>query len=81
MLTIQCETASFRGRGTFACRNCYTVTDLNGLSAVLMVLPTTRLVLDAQTGALLHDCAWVARGEVEPPQPTQTIGFYGQRPF
>jgi hypothetical protein len=68
MLTIQCETASFRGRGTFACRNCFTVTDLNGLSAVLMVLPTTRLVLDAQTGALLHDCAWVKRDKADEPE-------------
>lgn len=57
-MKIQCETASFRGRGTFACRKCATVTELHtGMSAVLMVLPTTFLVFDAATGTLLHDCA------------------------
>lgn len=59
MMRIQCETASFRGRGAFTCRRCLTVTQLrNGMAAVLMVLPTTRLVFDAQTGSLLHDCKW-----------------------
>lgn len=58
MMKIQCETASFRGHGTFACHKCLTVTELRkGMSAVLMVLPTTRLVFDAVTGTLLHDCA------------------------
>lgn len=57
-MKIQCETASFRGRGTFTCRKCWTVVELPlGMSAVLMVLPTTRLVFDAATGTLLHDCA------------------------
>ena len=69
MLRIQCETASFRGRGTFACRKCHTVTELRtGMAAVLMVLPTTRLVFDAQTGVLIHDCAQVDRPiPIEPP--------------
>ena len=56
-MKIQCETASFRGQGTFACRKCLTMTKLrSGMSAVLMVLPTAHLVFDAVTGAVLHDC-------------------------
>lgn len=58
MLTIQCETAHFQGLGRFTCRNCWTVTTLpNGMSALLMSLPASRVVFDAATGTVLHDCA------------------------
>lgn len=57
MMTIQCETARFRKRGTFACRWCNYVVPLpDGLSAVLLVLPARSVVIDAPTGVVLHDC-------------------------
>jgi hypothetical protein len=38
---------------------CWTETDLpDGLSALLLCLPQSRVVFDAKTGAVIHDCAW-----------------------